>query len=425
MSTLKEMAHEYKVAAAKLAMAIERHKKEGNLTPDELNSLRAALRDTRATAHLLSGYYDTPRQDELKARKRELTARKKYELELQERGEGDNFALFMVNEELLDVNAQLRAIVPAGKRVHFGRKGRASSSLDAYAQNSGDRQQFIKWARADVDDAAEEARAELRKMLHGGMKSVTGRQREILLLYADGLTETAIGAKLGVHKSTVCRTLKRAKKNVASVVETQQKVESLRDGNRLDMTDPGVVKLLMGALTTHQATCFYLYYAEWLTIRQIGGLLNVDHSTICRTIKRAVARLNDVLGGVVDILDNIEGMDDVLFVIYCGLSEKDDELPPAIRDILPRKSLGAHPGQSNKERCQSVVPEFQIRGNPGTRRGSVELDQHGYLYQELYEQYRNVSEQRAGKWSHPIARLLVKVFQTLSWPFKYWGRGVK
>ena len=86
--------------------------------------------------------------DELKARKRELMARKKYELELQERGEGDNFALFMVNEELLDVNAQLRAIVPAGKGVHFGRKGRASSSLDAYAQNSGDRQQFIKWARA-------------------------------------------------------------------------------------------------------------------------------------------------------------------------------------------------------------------------------------------------------------------------------------
>lgn len=63
MSTLKEMAHEYKVAAAKLAMAIERHKKEGNLTPDELNSLQQALRDTRDAAHLLSGYYDTPRQD--------------------------------------------------------------------------------------------------------------------------------------------------------------------------------------------------------------------------------------------------------------------------------------------------------------------------------------------------------------------------
>ena len=89
---------------------------------------------------------------------------------------------------------------------------------------------------------------------------------------------------------------------------------------------------------------------------------------------------------------------------YCGLSEKDDELPPAVRDILPRKSLGEHPCQSNKERGQSVVPEFQIRGNPGTRRGSVELDQHGYLYQELYERYRNVSEQRADKWSHPTRK---------------------
>lgn len=62
--------------------------------------------------------------DELKARKRELMARKKYELELQERGEGDNMALFMVNEELLDVNAQLRALAPAGKRPKFGRRGR-------------------------------------------------------------------------------------------------------------------------------------------------------------------------------------------------------------------------------------------------------------------------------------------------------------
>lgn len=63
MSTLKEMAHEYKVAAAKLAMAIERHKTAGDLTPAELNSLQQALRDTRDAAHLLSGYYDTPRQD--------------------------------------------------------------------------------------------------------------------------------------------------------------------------------------------------------------------------------------------------------------------------------------------------------------------------------------------------------------------------
>ena len=54
----------------------------------------------------------------LRARKRELLARKKYELELQARGEGDNLALFMVNEELLDVNDQLRALTSGrGLRV--------------------------------------------------------------------------------------------------------------------------------------------------------------------------------------------------------------------------------------------------------------------------------------------------------------------
>lgn len=164
-------------------------------------------------------------------------------------------------------------------------------------------------------------------------------------------------------------------------------------------------------------------------LRGLEGSRDVEIGAIDRDIAAERAALTGSIermkAELQAILDNIEGMDDVLFVIYCGLSEKDDELPPAVRDILPRKSLGAHPGQSNKERGQSVVPEFQIRGNPGTRRGSVELDQHGYLYQELYERYRNVSEQRADKWSHPIARLLVKVFQTLSWPFKYWGRGVK
>ena len=63
MSTLKEMAFEYKQAAAKLARAIERHKVAGDLSEAELKSLRQALRETREAAHLLSGYYDAPRPE--------------------------------------------------------------------------------------------------------------------------------------------------------------------------------------------------------------------------------------------------------------------------------------------------------------------------------------------------------------------------
>lgn len=63
MATLMEMAAEYRESAAKLALALDRRKRAGNLAPAEERALQAALRETREVAHLLSGYYEMPRQD--------------------------------------------------------------------------------------------------------------------------------------------------------------------------------------------------------------------------------------------------------------------------------------------------------------------------------------------------------------------------
>lgn len=370
--------------------------------------------------------------EELRERKRELMARKKYELELQEQGKGDNFALFMVNEELLDINAQLRALAPAGKGIKFGRKGRTSYADFSSRFNSGDRQQFIDWTRQDTkeaEEAAAGARAELARMLRDGMNSVSKRQREMLLLYADGMKMVAIAQKLGVNTSTVSKTIKRAKKNISRITDAQQAIERLRDGSQLDMSDPEVAKLLMGTLTAHQAVCFYLYYSEWLSIRQIGQLLHVDHSTICRTIQRAVTRINDVLGGVVDVLDNIEGLDDVVFAIYCGLSEQCDELPPIVRECLPDRPSIPYMARAENERgprSEAVIPQFQIRGLPGAKHGKLEADQHGRLLQTLQERYQGTKLLWHGgnnQWAHPIARWLVRVFRTITRPFKYGSGG--
>lgn len=62
MSTMAEMAREYKIAAAKLAMSIKAHQAAGDLTPAEMASLRLSLRDLREAAHLMSSYYEAPRQ---------------------------------------------------------------------------------------------------------------------------------------------------------------------------------------------------------------------------------------------------------------------------------------------------------------------------------------------------------------------------
>ena len=61
MSELKKMAYEYRVAAAKLAMSIERHKEAGDLPKEEMNRLSRALREVREVSHLLSSYYEAPR----------------------------------------------------------------------------------------------------------------------------------------------------------------------------------------------------------------------------------------------------------------------------------------------------------------------------------------------------------------------------
>lgn len=367
--------------------------------------------------------------EELRARKQELLARKKYELELQERGEGDNMALFMVNEELLDVNAQLRALAPAGKHPKFGPKGRISH--DSYGTWGkplvSDRQQFIDWARQDADEDAVEARIALRKMLRSELGSVTGRQRQVLLMYAEGLRVTDIARQLRIDTSTASRTLQRAKKNIAQIMETRMALDKLRDENRLDMADPEAVKLLMGVLTAHQAVCFYLYYSEWLSIRQIGDLLDVDHSTICRTIQRAVARINDILGGDIDILDNIEGMDDVAFSIYRGLSAECDELPPVVRGHFSAEPSAEYVAKTRRAWgtvAPAITPRFQICGNPGSRHGQLDPDQHGYLFQALQRRYEGIRLKHHGhenNWAHPIARWLVKVFQTMTKPFTYWS----
>lgn len=369
--------------------------------------------------------------DELRSRKRELLAEKRRETEALERGDGDEMALFLIKEELLDVTAQLRALAPAGGRTI--KSGTGSLSTDAGRFNPGDRQQFIQWAQQETeDDGAEmaaEANAEARRMIELCMTSITGRQREVLLLHADGMKQVEIAEKLGVNRSSVNRTLRRAKMRAADIAEAQETILRLRDGDRLDMSNPEAVKTLMYALTPHQAVCFYLYYAEYLTFRQIGDLLNVDHVTVFRTVRRAVERINDILCGAVEVLDCAEGMDDVVFAIYCGMDK--DELPPIPepRPCAPspmpepcpcappvrRRGPGIRVGEL--ERLLTSAPPFLVAGLPGAERGTLALDQHGRLYQALFRRFRDAKNVEGRQCTHPIARWLLKIFSTITRPF--------
>ncbi len=60
MAAMKEMAEEYRTAAAKLAMHIQK-KRAAGAGDRELKELYAVLRDMREAQRLLDGYYDVPR----------------------------------------------------------------------------------------------------------------------------------------------------------------------------------------------------------------------------------------------------------------------------------------------------------------------------------------------------------------------------
>ena len=62
MSTMKEMALEYRKAAVQLSLHI-RERKSAGAGKEELTQLHAALRNIREVQRVLDGYYDVPRPE--------------------------------------------------------------------------------------------------------------------------------------------------------------------------------------------------------------------------------------------------------------------------------------------------------------------------------------------------------------------------
>ena len=205
--------------------------------------------------------------DELRARKRELLARLREEQALRDRGEGDNLALFMVREELLDVNAQLRALAPA-RRVGAGRA----------REQGADRQQYVNWLQGErnLDEIISSRRQALLQGAAQAPNLLTDRQREVWDLHSRGLSTRAIGRRLGIHHATAARTLARARRALAEEAERFAGAEEL-ELPRLDMGDASTAQKVLAAVTAKQAACLYLYYAEWLSLREISALTGTHH----------------------------------------------------------------------------------------------------------------------------------------------------
>lgn len=259
---------------------------------------------------------------ELKARRRELMARKKV---LQDVGESDDLALFVVEEELIDVNTQIRALTP-GKRI--GTKG---GHLMGTEYNYG-RKQFQDWrdAQNEPDEDVVDLRAVMKDTLAESRELMSERQWEIFELWTTGMNTVKIAQKLGLNPSSVSRTLGRAK-------STLQETASIRGaGNQalldmggpiLDMCAPSVFKLVLSCVSETQIVYLYLYFGEYLTCEEIGDLLGIDNSSVNRTIHRGLRNIRRAFPGQNVTFEHMSELGDVAYRFYIANNDLND-LPP-------------------------------------------------------------------------------------------------
>ena len=278
----------------------------------------------------------------LRARKRELLERRREEIALQDRGEGDNLALFIVEEELLDVNAQLRSLAPQ-RRVGTRKT----------IEQGADRQQYAGWLVRE-HSLDEEIAADRQALLRGAAQSrdvLTPRQREVWDLFARGLRVGEIAARLGVSTGTASRTLSRARRALAE--ETKRFAAAERTpGPQLDMEDASTAKLILSAVTPRQAACLYLYYAEWLSLREVAALTGTHHSAVLRTIHRGLRNIGGVLGYRETEIVHMEKLDELVYEVYTQVEDLDSLVPAERRPDHQKRG----PGKDRRQQAEPLPP---------------------------------------------------------------------
>ncbi len=259
--------------------------------------------------------------DELQKRRQELQAQKEIELERQARGEGNDLDLFVINEELLDVIAQIRSLSPASWK--WGKK-RSQSSADFLPDKKS---QFIDWRTENwaLDDEIDEEHARLQKAAAAALDLLTPRQREFLKLHAKGLNCYKIADMLGLDRSGVCRTMRRAKKSAREIAD-----KLLSGGKIISLADPGVMEKVLVALSPLQAAHFYLFYSEGWTAKQIMTLTGSGSFRVEWHLRLIRSRLSAALGGENIFLVHTEALDEPAYQMFCELKAHPELFPEYI-----------------------------------------------------------------------------------------------
>lgn len=250
--------------------------------------------------------------DELKARRAELRAQRDEIVAEMEAGTlVDKFPLFFCNEEIRSVNAQLRS---------YARKKKTATKVFGDGDFAVEKKLYHDWEHRDENEAIDEYHAEMKRAAQEATKVLTPQQAFYYARWADGISITDIASSAGVDKSTVSRSISRTKARIRQEFELRHAMPE-GEQKKLDLADEDIMRLVLSLLTPYQAVCLYLYYGEWLSLRDCAALLSVDHSTVYRTIQRGLTSICKATNCRHVHVENIDVIGDLAYESYAEHAE--------------------------------------------------------------------------------------------------------
>ena len=214
--------------------------------------------------------------------------------------------LARIGEDLVDCSRLLRELMPR----HKISRGRTWSGLEGW---QWDKFQYQTWAELESaeDPEGPTEQDKMRLAVRAARSGISPVQEAYLAGTNGGRRQAQVARETGRNRSTVCRTLQRGQKRIAEDARVLYQLLGRQEGGPLvvDLGEPEVLKAVLDRLTPRQQTYLYLYYGEWLSLREIGTLLGVDHASVLRSIRCGLHRLESLaLGEQVEVrgLDQLE-----------------------------------------------------------------------------------------------------------------------
>lgn len=214
--------------------------------------------------------------------------------------------LARIGEDLVDCSRQLRELMPRHK---IGRRA-TWAGVDGWRW---DHLQYQTWAELEnaEDTEGPTEQDKMRLAVRAARTGISPSQEAYLAGTDRGRRQAQVAREAGKNRSTVCRTLQRGQRRIEADAKALYRMLGRQGGGLLvvDLAEPEVLRAVLDRLTTRQQTYLYLYYGEWLSLREIGSLLGVDHASVLRSIRCGLKRMESLaLGEQVEVrgLDSLE-----------------------------------------------------------------------------------------------------------------------